>query len=54
MKDVKYRASMTRSAFVAMKGGQSTWEGLRTIQIAAVFAAAGSASLAADSAPLPL
>ena len=53
MKDVKYGASMTRSAFVAMKGGQSTWEG-GTIQIAAVFAAVGSASLAADSAPLPL
>jgi hypothetical protein len=51
---VKYGASMMSSKLAAdltMKSGQSTREGLRTIQIAAV-AAAGSASLAIDSAPL--
>ena len=49
-------ASMKGSASVALKGGRSTWEGLKTIQVAALVvaaAAAGTSSLGVDSAPLP-
>jgi hypothetical protein len=46
-------ASTVRIAWVGKKSGQSIFESLQTIRIVVVFgvAAAGSASLALDSAP---
>ena len=45
--------SMTRIALVAQKSGRSIFESLKTNYIVVAVAAAGSASLALDSAPQP-